>query len=130
MTHEKSNDDARIEFNVDIVVFCLGENVPDCNKAYFESEIKKIVAHICLNGKVIYTTCFLENPVINEAIQRVASLRGEVCIDGNFSKEEKNMAFGQYAHSGVAMHPSDAGMEEIAKVIFQGLQKANCSFKV
>ena len=27
-----SYDDARIEFNVDIVVFCLWENVTDCNK--------------------------------------------------------------------------------------------------
>ena len=79
---------------------------------------------------MIYTTCFWKNPVVDEAINSVAIERGEVCIDGNFSKEEKNMALGQFAHSGVAIHPSDAGMEEIAKAIFQELKKVNCSFKV
>lgn len=116
-----SDYDGDREFKADIVVFRLGENVPDCNKPYFEREMKKFVAYICPNGKVIYTTCFWENPVIDEAIKKVATERGEVCVDGNFSKEEKNMALGQYAHSGVAMHPSDEGMEEIAKAIFQEL---------
>lgn len=109
-------------FNADIVVFRLGENVPDSNKPYFERELKKFILHICPNGKVIYTTCFWKNPFIDEAIKNLAAERGEVCIDGDFSKDEKNMALGKFAHSGVAIHPSDEGMEEIAKAIFNALK--------
>ena len=118
-----ANYNAEREFNADIVVFRLGENVPDGNKPCFKREMQKLLAHICPSGKAIYTTCFWENPVVDEAISSVAAERGEVCIDGSFSKCEKNMALGQFEHKGVAMHPSDNGMEELAKAIFQAIKE-------
>ena len=111
------------EFQADIVVFRLGENVAEADRPYFKEPLKQFIEYICPTGKVVYTTCFWENPIIDQAIQAVALERGEICINGCFSKEEKNMALGQFAHGGVAMHPSDAGMEEIAKAIFMVLQK-------
>ena len=111
-------DDDR-NFQADIVVFRLGENVAAEDRPYFKEAMPKFIEHICPTGKVFYTTCFWENTVIDRAIQAVAAERGEVWIDACFSKEEANMALGAFEHSGVSMHPSDAGMECIAKAIFE-----------
>jgi acetylornithine deacetylase/succinyl-diaminopimelate desuccinylase-like protein len=56
------------------------------------------------------------------AIAKVAAERKEICVDGCFSKDEKNMAIGQFEHSGVAHHPSDEGMLMIAQAIFEQLK--------
>ncbi len=114
-------DDDRA-FNADIVVFRLGENIAKDNKPFFKDGMKNFVEHICPNGKVLFTTCFWKNPIIDEAIEEVARERGEICIDCGFSKDEKNMAIGEFEHRGVAHHPSDAGMEKIAKAIFEQLK--------
>ena len=113
-----SNYEEEKTFNADIVVFRLGENVPDRNKPYFEEKMQEFLTHICPNGKVVYTTCFWANNLIDEAIQRVALSREEICINACFSTDKKNMALGQFAHEGVSKHPSDEGMEEIAQAIF------------
>ncbi|MBE5740187.1 MAG: SGNH/GDSL hydrolase family protein [Clostridiales bacterium] len=112
------------EFQADVVIFRLGENVTVEDKQSLKDALEKFIAYICpKSGKTVYTTCFWKNPIVDEAIKEVAEERGEVCIDGCFSKDEKNMALGLFAHSGVSMHPSDDGMEEIAKAIFQELNK-------
>ena len=107
------------DFQADIVVFRLGENVLEADKPYFKEALVKFIAHICPKGRVVFTTCFWKNDIIDQAIEDVAKERGDICINGNFAIEAKNMALGQFEHGGVAMHPSDAGMEEIAKSIFE-----------
>ena len=120
-----SNYEEDRNFNADILIFRLGENVPDCNKPYFKEKMQKFVEYICPNGKVIYTTCFWVNEIVDEAIRNIAMCRGENYINACFSTDEKNMALGQFEHSGVSMHPSDAGMEKMAKAIFQALKDSN-----
>jgi len=102
-------------FDADIVVFRLGENVASQNKPYFKETMKRFIEYICPHGTVIYTTCFWNNPIVDEAIKCVAVERGELCIDGCFSNNKDNMALGQFNHRGVAMHPSDKEMEEKKK---------------
>ena len=111
------------EFNADFIVFRLGENVLEEDFPKFQSGLEKFVAHISPNGTVIYTTCFWGNPIVDDAIKNVAKQRNEICIDGCFSVDKKNMALGEFEHSGVAIHPSDEGMEEIAKALFQVLKE-------
>ena len=111
------------DFGADIVVFCLGENVQKEDKPYFKEHMKKFVNHICTRGKVIFTTCFWENLIVDDAIKEVALERNEACVDRCFSKDEKNMALGLFEHEGVAGHPSDEGMENIAKAIFNQTKK-------
>lgn len=111
------------DFDADLIVFRLGENVAEENKPHFEAAMRKFVDYIAPRGKVLFTTCFWENPIVDKAIKTIAKERGEICIDCCFSKDEKNMAIGQFAHGGVAVHPSDAGMEAIAKAIFEQLEE-------
>ena len=117
-----SNYDEDRAFNADIVVFRLGENVAKDNKPFFQNGMRKFVEHICPNGTVLFTTCFWENPIIDDAIEQIANERGEICIDCGFSVDEATMAIGEFEHKGVAHHPSDAGMEKIAKAIFEQLK--------
>jgi hypothetical protein len=111
------------DFQADIVVFRLGENILQEDKPFFRESLEKFIQFIApKTSRVIFTTCFWWNEIIDETIQAYAKERGDVCVDCCFSKDEKNMAIGQFEHSGVAHHPSDAGMEKIAKAIFETLK--------
>jgi hypothetical protein len=109
------------DFNADIVIFRLGENVAKENEPLFQDALRKFIPFICPNGKALFTTCFWKNPVLDEAIKAVANERNELCIDCRFSTDERTMALGQFEHTGVAAHPSDFGMEKIATSIFNAL---------
>ena len=111
-------------FGADIVVFRLGENVDVAqDKPYFKEGLEKFVAHLCPEtGRVVYTTCFWRNPIVDEAIEAVAKQRGETCIRGDFSVDKETMALGLFEHHGVAVHPGDKGMEKFAQVIFEMIQ--------
>ena len=109
-------------FGADVVVFRLGENVVEEDKPYFKEALRAFISHICPStGKTIFTTCFWKNEIIDEAVLAVAKERGEVCLDGYFAKDDVNMALNQFEHRGVAMHPSDEGMEAIAECIFKAV---------
>lgn len=111
------------DFQADVVVFRLGENILKEDKPFFKEALEKFIEFIApKTSKIIFTTCFWENEIIDESIQAYAKERNAVCVDCCFSKDEKNMAIGQFEHAGVAMHPSDKGMEEIAKAIFSKIK--------
>jgi alpha-galactosidase len=112
------------DFQADVVVFRLGENTLKEDKPFFGEALKKFIEFIkSTASKVIFTTCFWENTIVDEAIETYAKQIDAVCVDCCFSKDEKNMAIGQFKHDGVSIHPSDAGMEKIAKAIFKVLKK-------
>lgn len=117
-----SNYDYERDFNADIVIFRLGENINEKDIPLFKEALEKFINHICPNGKVLFTTCFWERTRLDNDILEFANSRGESCINCCFSKDDKNMALGQFEHSGVAMHPNDNGMEAIAQAIFNGLK--------
>lgn len=120
-----SNYEDDRNFDADILIFRLGENVPGCNKPYFREKMQSFIEYVCPNGKVIFTTCFWANEIVDDAIRDIAACRDEICIDTCFSSDEENMALGQFEHSGVAMHPGDAGMEKIAEAMFRVLKESD-----
>lgn len=117
-----SEYEADRNFGADVVIFRLGENAEnakEADKPYFEQALERFIDYIAPKAKkVVFTTCFWRCPHIDEAIKSVAQKRGDICVNCNFDADEKNMALGLFWHQGVACHPSDAGMEEIAKAIF------------
>ena len=117
-----SRYDEEREFDADIVVFRLGENVRTQDNLAWRNAVETFSSHICPTGKILFVTCFWENPFIDDEVKAVAEKRGDVCLDGYLSYDENNMALGKFAHDGVAIHPSDEGMEEIAKLIFKGIK--------
>ena len=114
--------DKEREFDADIVIFRLGENVPKENRERCYEKLKVFAPFICPNGKIVFTTCFWEAGATDEAIRKVAKERNEICIDECFSKDERNMALGKFEHRGVSIHPSDKGMETIANAIFNAVK--------
>ncbi len=107
-------------FDADIVVYRLGENVKKDMKPAFREKLEAFIDHICLRGKVIFTTCFWKNEVVDDGIRDLAQKRGEVCVDIVCTAEDQ-MALELFAHKGVAMHPGDKGMEMIAERVAQAV---------
>ena len=100
-------------FDADIVIYRLGENVKKDMKPYFAEKLKPFIEYIAPRGKVIFTSCFWKNEIVDEAIRALAAARGEQCVEITCEGEHQT-AMGLFAHKGVAMHPGDEGMEMIA----------------
>ena len=110
------------EFNADAVVFRLGENVKVFDG--WRENLEAFINTICPNGKVVFTTTVWDSAVINGPIRDLAKSRGEHCIDiTEVGKREELMAIGQFEHRGVAMHPSDKGMQYIADSVFDKVRE-------
>lgn len=107
-------------FDADIVVYRLGENVKKDTKYAFRERLEAFIDYICPRGKVIFTTGFWKNEIVDDAIRDLAAKRGERCVDIQCEGEAQT-AIGLFEHKGVAMHPGDKGMEMIAERIAQAL---------
>ena len=117
-------DDFKLEneFNADVLVFRLGENIRELEN--LEEHILELVKFICPGGKIIFTTTVWQSGKINEVIQSVAERLDCKLIDiSAIGKEEKYMAIGKFEHRGVAMHPGDEGMRYIADRIYPALKE-------
>ena len=109
------------DFNADIVIYRLGENVPNEMKPDFPGALREFIEYICPKGsRVIFTSCFWKNPLIDTAIRELASTRGESYVD-SCCPDDSMMALGLFEHKGVAMHPGDKGMQMIAERIFSAI---------
>lgn len=107
-------------FDADIVIYRLGENVKKEMKSAFRENLELFINHICPRGKVIFTTCFWKNEIVDDGIRDLAATRGERCVDIQ-CEDEAQTAIGLFAHKGVAMHPGDKGMEMIASRVAQAV---------
>lgn len=113
-------------FNADYVIFRLGDNsvnVPN-DLPEFKCALKEFIAKINNGGQVIFTSCFWHLDSVDEKIREVAAELGCPYIElGDLGDDSTMRATGLYEHSGVAWHPSDKGMDNIAQRIFNTLLK-------
>ncbi len=115
-----------VAFNADIVIIRIGENTnrDDLNIAEYAKHFEYMVKYFSQNAeKIIVTSLFWGYTPIDEAIKTVCERNKNfvyVPIDKLGEKTECK-AIGEYAHSGVAEHPSDFGMMKIAEAILTAI---------
>jgi lysophospholipase L1-like esterase len=113
------------EFNADVVIFRLGENIrKDVDAKILYKKIKELLEFLCPNGKAVLTTGFWKNAVVDDCIKEYAQKENAILVDLNpLGRDESNMAIGKFSHHGVEIHPGDKGMEEIFKAIYATLKE-------
>jgi len=113
-------------FNADIIIMRFVENCPKdvFDKEVFKAETTKLLSFLNPSGgaRIILTTGFWRHPA-DEAISEIAQdLNSPLVTLGDLGEMDKMKAIGLFEHSGVANHPGDLGMKEIADRIFAVLK--------
>ena len=112
---------AAVDFEADVIVMRCVENCPwvDYDAKIFETEYCKFIDKLNKSGKasVILTSGFWKHPC-DSIIEKIAKDRNYPYIYlGDLGQNDKMKAIGLFEHTGVANHPGDEGMKEIAKRI-------------
>lgn len=127
LTGEFTDDYSDVkEFRPDIVVFRLGENVDSKTDAsVFEAEVERLLDYVGSgSARLLLTTCFWHKNMVDDVIRRICEKHGLTpCELGDLGERPEMKAIGLFEHSGVAAHPGDLGMENIAERIFNALVK-------
>lgn len=115
------------KFHADIIVMRFIENVPakDFDPEIFKASYDKLLNYLnkSQKAKVVLTTGFWRHPGDNVIIE-YAKEKGLPCVLlGDLGEDESMKAIGLFEHSGVANHPGDLGMKNIAERIVSELKK-------
>lgn len=102
----------------DVLIVRLGENVSN-SEEYYSSLSTMVQLFKTQNTKVIITGIVWEND-INENIHKQIAFENDYKYIPfeDFRSNINNYAWGLYENSSVAAHPSDIGMQNIAKLLF------------
>lgn len=114
------------EFAPDILIFKLGENIKlDVNKDYLKRCLSDFVGYVCKKGcAVVYSTCFWPHRVFDETVTELSRFEDAYLVSlSDLDADPENKAYGKFTHAGVAAHPGDKGMREIAERIFTAVKK-------
>ncbi len=114
-------------FNADIIVMRFIENCPktDFNSAVFKTELDLFLRFLNKSGnaKIILTTGFWRHPA-DKTIMEYAKEKGLPCVElGDLGERDEMKAMGLFEHTGVANHPGDLGMKNLAERIFEEVKK-------
>ncbi len=113
-------------FGADIIVMRLMENVStkELNINVLEEELEACLDYLS-NGKkvkIIFTTSFWKHPG-DDAVRSLAQKTSSRLIElGELGELDEMKALGLFQHRGVANHPGDKGMQEIADRIWLALR--------
>lgn len=114
--------DAR-DFGADIIIVRLVENCPieEFDKDIFKLQYDKLIFYLNSkdDAKIIVTTGFWRH-IADEQIREYAKEQGYPLVElSDLGDENEMKALGLFAHSGVANHPSDKGMQAMADRIWE-----------
>jgi lysophospholipase L1-like esterase len=119
-----------VEFDSDLVILAIGENVtkPDSAEAektfadrtrIFLQSLKKDDGPV-----IVVRSCFWANETKDKILRQVCEDVGGIFVDiSQLSEDELNFARSEreFSHKGVAAHPGDKGMQAIADAILKAL---------
>lgn len=114
-----------LRFNADYVIVRLGENAcPDKYLSEFELCYGELTDLFSRNGaKIVLTDLFWEYEPFDNFVAELAKARGYAFAEiHDLGNDETMKAIGKFSHNGVAVHPGDKGMAEIAERIFRVLR--------
>lgn len=114
-----------LRFNADYVIVRLGENA--CLDKYlseFELCYGELTDLFSRNGaKIVLTDLFWEYEPFDNFVAELAKARGYAFAEiHDLGNDDAMKAIGKFSHGGVAVHPGDKGMAEIAERIFRVLR--------
>lgn len=113
-------------FKADIIIMRVVENCPRDNYdgELFHKEYEKFISYLNSigNARIITTTGFWKH-IADNAIRECAQKNNYPLVELNDLGEDDSMkAIGLFEHSGVANHPGDKGMKEIANRILKEIK--------
>ncbi len=115
-----------IDYKADIVIIRVIENVSETeHDGYtFEKGYKKLIDTVSdKHTKVILTNSFWQAPEKDAIVAKVAKDEKYTLVDMCIGADDRYTAQGLFEHLGVAAHPGDEGMEEIANRIFAAIEE-------
>ena len=122
-------DNLRIarEYDADILVFRIGENVLDKDMKEYDlsAAFEKLIGFLNPSGKaqVIVTDMFWPNPEKDACAKRAAQKTSSRFVSINhLGTMDEMKALGLFEHTGVAAHPGDLGMLKIAEAVFEAMK--------
>lgn len=119
-------------FNPDLVILAIGENVPKLEtakaKTQFAERITTFLKGLQFKGnpRIVVRSSFWANEAKDQILRQVCDGVGGTYVDiGHLGKDESNYAKSEreFTHDGVAAHPGDKGMQEIADAILTEVQQ-------
>ena len=119
--------EAARRFDADIIILKLCANSPKdhFDAALFQSGLEKLITFLNKTGKakVIVATEFLKHPAEDSLIYVAKKFGYALCYLSDIADFEEYKAIGLFEHKGVAGHPGDKGMREIADRIIKTLDQ-------
>lgn len=115
------------DFCADVIIVRLGENARlldsvDEFAPHYENLINCFAE---ANAKIVLTDLFWEYEPFDTYVKNLADLRGCAFVQiHDLSSDGRMKAVGLYEHQGVAAHPNDKGMQEIADRIYKSMCSA------
>ena len=114
------------EFGADIIIMRFIEN---CPKADFDSEgfkagLERLLAYFNpeRKAKFIISTGFWRHPGDDAIIEYANERDLPLVLLGDLGELDEMKAIGLFEHRGVANHPGDLGMENIAKRLYEKVE--------
>lgn len=123
-----------LEFGATLVVIAIGENVSEPAseeaKKALEQAVTKLLMAFKQHGepKIFVRSCFWPSPAKDAILRKCSEAAGAKFVDiSALGKDPTNQARAErkIEHAGVAGHPGDKGMKEIADALLKAIQETS-----